>query len=199
MSVWFILLLLHIAIIDICTSYPCTNGDDMTCSLGGKCVNNICLCDPTWKGENCEMLDLLPSNDYKAFYREYESSWGGSVIYSSNDSLYHMYVSDMAYNCTLHEYGSNSQVIHITSKQPQGPYTYNYDKSGSYITIPIWAHEPTVQYIQKDDIYIIYHIGYGNRTSGFVNCTGNFTTTKCQQMLTTIRIQIVQLLSQRMD
>ena len=63
-----------------------------------------------------------------------------------------MYASDMAYNCTLNDYSHNSQVIHLTSKQPYGPYTYNYGPNNSYITIPIWAHEPTIQYIQRDDI-----------------------------------------------
>ena len=73
----------------------CVDGDDLTCSLGGKCINKVCQCDPTWKGEYCNELDLLPSNTYKAWYRSYESSWGGSVVYSNSDKQYNMFAADM--------------------------------------------------------------------------------------------------------
>eukprot|EP01083_Nonionella_stella_P236287 830014_1 len=74
------------------------------CSLGGKCVNNECICDPTWYGDDCGQLNLLPATNYKAYYHETESSWGGSVVYNSTSKQYHMFVSDMSYNCTLNQW-----------------------------------------------------------------------------------------------
>ena len=149
----------------------CTNGDDMTCSLGGECINNKCVCQSTWTGENCEILNLLPSNQYKAFYRSTESSWGGSVIYSSNDSLYHMFVADMSYNCSLKSWGTNSRIIHVTSKTADGPYS-----SMKNIVVNIFGHNPTIQQNPINKQYVIYHIGYGNQSNGQpINCTTNYT------------------------
>ena len=168
-SASMILLILLSISVNVVIGYQCTNGDPMTCSLGGKCIDNECKCDPAFKGENCETLDLLPTDQYQAYYRPYASSWGGSVIYSKTDSLYHMFSSDIAYNCSLHDYSQNSRVIHVTSPNPQGPYTNT--AAGDDITVPIFSHEPTVHYIPNDDVYIIYHIGWGNRTGGWSNCS----------------------------
>ena len=58
-----------------CIVFGCN--DEFDCSLGGKCVNNKCECDPTWTSDYCDVLNLLPANNYKTLYRETEMSWGG--------------------------------------------------------------------------------------------------------------------------
>eukprot|EP01084_Bolivina_argentea_P309776 535870_1 len=143
----------------------CISGDDMTCSLGGKCINNTCICDPTWTGLYCDVLDLLPSNKYKAFYRSYESSWGGSVLYDETDKQYHMFVSDMSYNCTLSSWQTNSRIIHTISYYPDGPYKMKN------ISIPIFSHNPTIHKIPNNAGYFIYHIGSANAKNGWKNCS----------------------------
>ena len=90
--------------------------DELDCSLGGKCINNQCSCDATWTGDYCDQLNLLPAKNYKALYREFEMSWGGSVVYNKTTDTYHMYVSDFAYNCTSATWQSNSRVLHAISK-----------------------------------------------------------------------------------
>ena len=169
-AIMSVLLLLIYLITNI--KATCTNGDNMTCSLGGQCMNNKCICQPTWKGDNCEILNLIRSDQYKAFYRSYESSWGGSVIYSSKDNLYHMYAADMAYNCGLNTWKTNSRVVHVTSTTPNGP----YNSTIKNIVIPIFAHNPTIQQNPSNGEYVIYHIGYGVSDNGPpINCSSNNT------------------------
>ena len=149
-------------------SYSCSNEFD--CSLGGQCVNSKCVCNPEWRGEDCGMVNLLPATNYKAFYRATESSWGGSVLYNENDSKYHMFVSDMSYNCTLEEWTTNSRVAHAISDTPEGPY-HEVD-----ITVPIWAHNPTAHKVPNENIYVVYHIGFGTDHGTPVNCSSNYTS-----------------------
>lgn len=146
-------------------SYSCSTEFD--CSLGGECVDSKCVCNPEWTGLDCGMLNLLPASNYKAFYRSNESSWGGSVIYSSSDNKYHMFVADMSYNCNLTQWETNSRVVHATSDTPDG----NYKQVS--ITVPIWAHNPTAHQIpnQSTDTFVVYHIGNGQDHGTPLNCS----------------------------
>ena len=62
----------------------------MDCSLGGQCIDGGCVCDPTWNGDYCDILNLLPAKNYKAYYQENESSWGGTPIFDPNTNKYHV-------------------------------------------------------------------------------------------------------------
>ena len=75
----------------------CASAHD--CSLGGTCgADGRCVCFPTWKGENCSELHLLPSTrdpSWRAWDRPgNQSSWGGSVVQDPATGLYHMYAAD---------------------------------------------------------------------------------------------------------
>ena len=166
-----LLILSFILFFQHCLSYSCSNEFD--CSLGGQCINSTCVCNPEWKGEDCGILNLMPTTNYKAFYRATESSWGGSVVYSNNDSKYHMFVADMYYNCTLVEWQTNSRIVHAVSDTPQGPYK---EASTNYITVPIWGTNPTVHQIpNQENLFVVYHIGFGTDHGTPINCSSNYT------------------------
>ena len=85
--------------------------------------------------------------------------------------IYHMFVADMSYNCSLKSWKTNSRIIHITSKTADGPYS-----AIKNIVVDIFAHEPTIQQNPIDKQYVIYHVGYGNQSNGQpINCTTNYT------------------------
>ena len=157
MSIWFGLSL----------SYSCS--DEFDCSLGGECVDSKCVCNPEWRGEDCGILNLLPATNYKAFYRATESSWGGSVLFNTNDNKYHMFVADMAYNCTLPSWQTNCRILHSVSDSPDGPYN-TVDT-----TIPIWSCNPTIYQVPNETTFVLYHIGFGTDHGTPINCTSNYT------------------------
>ena len=69
-------------------------------------------------------------------FREADSSsWGGSIVYSEQDSMYHMYPSRMAGHCGLNAWFANSAIVHAVSDTPLGPYAY------SSTVIQPFAHE----------------------------------------------------------
>ncbi len=74
------------------------------------------------------------------------------VVYSNEDKLYHMFAADMAYNCTLSSWQTNSRVVHATSTKPNG--------SG----------------------YFIYHIGTANSEDGWKNCSSNIRINEYQKI-----------------
>ena len=51
------------------------------------------------------------------------SAWGGGPPVADQDGLYHLFVAEMVNNCTLEDWGQNSQCTHATSPTPVGPYT----------------------------------------------------------------------------
>jgi hypothetical protein len=99
-------------------SGPCSTALD--CGLNGVCRSGKCVCRPAWTGDRCQTLALLPAN-LSAGYRHVTesgqniSSWGGSVIWSSEDKLWHMFAAEMLNSCGLTAWACNSQVVHATS------------------------------------------------------------------------------------
>lgn len=73
-----------------------------------------CECFAGWKGQTCEILDLLPVDPERVglvLPNHDSSTWGGSVVY--HDGLYHMFASEILYNCGLYSWTTNSQVCSL--------------------------------------------------------------------------------------
>ena len=115
------------------------------CSLNGE--GSPCKCDPGWIGLECGQLDLLPapplaqqvtaaaattSNNAVA-----NSTWGITVVGpDKEDRLYHGYMTEIANGCPLGDYGTASQVVHLTSPSPLGPWA----RQG--VALKGFAHNP---------------------------------------------------------
>ena len=96
----------------------------MGCSLNGKCLDAVCVCDLAWKGPACARLAILPTirNEPAAAYGGDSqlpnmSSWGGSVL-RDDDGIYHLWVSEFVNGCGLSAWLSNSHVVHATVSAP---------------------------------------------------------------------------------
>ena len=48
----------------------------LDCELNGDCVNGACVCDPAWRGKNCEFLALQPAPVQNGYRVDGTSSWG---------------------------------------------------------------------------------------------------------------------------
>ena len=119
------------------------------CSLNGECINSICKCDPGWKNERCDELNLDYLDYSKGYNNETQASWGGNVIFA--DNKWHLFVAQMKNGCSLDDYSSNSEIIRAESDNPEGPYKY------ANIVIPAFAHNPTIR-ITPEGSYLIYFI-----------------------------------------
>ena len=101
---------------------PCA--DDTDCSLAGTCDagTGVCTCFAPWAGSDCGQLKFAATAPVSGYGQWPLSSWGGnSIMYK--DGLYHLFVAEMVNNCTLEDWGQNSQCTHATSPTPVGPYT----------------------------------------------------------------------------
>merc|ERR1712096_433303 len=103
--------------------------DDWDCSLAGTCEAGACVCDAWTSGEDCSYLNFQPVNgDALGYIDEQHSSWGGNAVKGS-DGLWHLYVAEISCNsedtgtrCGLDGWMSHSQVAHVVSQAPDGPY-----------------------------------------------------------------------------
>ena len=80
--------------------------DDSGCSYNGVAQpDGSCLCAPQWKGKQCATFNFIPTardagyqpttlpNGLKTNGVKEVSTWGGPVVRSQKDGLYHMYAS----------------------------------------------------------------------------------------------------------
>lgn len=133
----------------------CTTSAD--CAYNGECVKStddddadhrtdpesvgVCRCFAGWMGTTCEVFDLMPVNPQRGGLKlpnHDSSTWGGSVVFNEDDGMYHMFASEILYDCGLYYWTTNSQVIRAVSESPYGPYRKDQ------VIVPPFAHEPNV-------------------------------------------------------
>jgi len=71
-------------------------------------------------------------------------------------------------HCGLCNWGSNSRIIHATSKSLLGPYTFEN------VALPIWSHNPQIVIDSSSGTptYLLFHIGTADSTTPPKNCGG---------------------------
>jgi hypothetical protein len=132
-------------------SVGCTS--DLDCSLAGICLpeTNTCLCDAWADGLDCSYLKFQPVNKSRLGYMsERHSSWGGSIVYSPNDQMYHMYVSEILCKgdlharkrCGLSSWETHSRVAVAKSVNIDGPYLRN--TADDAVVLPPERHNPSI-------------------------------------------------------
>uniref|UniRef100_A0A0G4I0M9 EGF-like domain-containing protein n=1 Tax=Chromera velia CCMP2878 TaxID=1169474 RepID=A0A0G4I0M9_9ALVE len=135
---------------------------DADCNYNGRCSKPAmqkwkCACDAQWRGDACDVLNLV-SVDKKTplGYRGTSedgtpvSSWGGSVV-AGDDGLFHMYASEIVGGCGMNVWLSNSQVIHATSSDPVREPFVKRD-----IVAPAFAHEPMAARAPSGEFVVWY-------------------------------------------
>lgn len=166
---------------------------ELDCSLNGQCIPtldshlqpmNICTCDLSWRGSQCQFLDVLPVDKHQMGYQHqhtnhsniaagaeiqaerYSSSWCGSPIYNRESATYELYVSEMVNECGISAWETNSEVtVATSSNSPYGPYTYNRTLFDPY------HHNPSkIIYVPSDDVYVMYLIGADYPSDTAVDC-----------------------------
>ena len=66
------------------------------------------------------------------------SSWGGAVLFGSDDGLWHMWASEMTEHCGIGAWAQNSRIVHAVSTDPAGPY------ARKQVVWEVFSHEPEV-------------------------------------------------------
>ena len=151
--------------VDACSS-------DHDCSLNGECTvvhgnKQVCICDAPWTGESCQTLAVLPVNSSThpgaaAYgFSPNVSSWGGSIL-RGQDGRHHMYVAQMKQGGLI-GWGSVSECIHAVSDAPSGPFMRRDVVLSNECHGPVVIPDPVTQSL------LMFHIGTGNSTSGFMH------------------------------
>ena len=123
------------------------------CSLGGLCINSLCVCDSYFTGPDCSLLNLqrprfndqagLCHNGFNSYY-----SWGGKSVFGS-DNKYHLYASFMCRHATLDEWTTKSSSAHFVADEVDGAYVFadsECDETTGICTpivIP-WSHNTVI-------------------------------------------------------
>lgn len=154
-------------------SSDCTSADD--CSLNGICANGRCVCDPEWLGPRCEWLNLLPTHRDHGYQPVNSSSWGGSLVRDPADGRIHMFAARITNNCGLTTWKTNSEIVHLTSESPLGP----FQPEAPEPVVPRFSHNPVI-HKNAEGRYLLYHIGCGSSPENCPNCARcvNGTTPK---------------------
>ena len=150
---------LLVALLAATTSAAAPTGcsSDMDCHLNGQCdaAAGSCSCKPWWKGERCSLLNFAAAASLEqGIYQEGVSTWGGSVVKSEVDGLYHAHAAEMLAGCGISSWTHNSQAVHFVSKTPLGPYTRQA------VTQSRFSHNPSAT-VLPDGSWLLYHLGFG--------------------------------------
>jgi hypothetical protein len=73
-------------------------------------------------------------------------------MWSEEDHLFHLFVAEMAHNCTLTSWIPNSQVTHAVADRVDGPYTFKETVFSTF------HHNPTL-HRGPDGMYYLFMIG----------------------------------------
>eukprot|EP00730_Choanoeca_flexa_P005422 TRINITY_DN11938_c6_g1_i12.p1 TRINITY_DN11938_c6_g1~~TRINITY_DN11938_c6_g1_i12.p1 ORF type:complete len:394 (+),score=50.30 TRINITY_DN11938_c6_g1_i12:2-1183(+) len=138
----------------------CESVDD--CSLGGDCVQGSCVCDSTWTGSKCSVLNLANGSldNGCALCNSTTDSWGGSVRYDSQTGNYVMTAAIMLNQCGLNSWECNSAIGVATASSAAGPFQLQETllaPFGHNPTLHKWTNVSNPNQFR----YIVYHIGQG--------------------------------------
>jgi hypothetical protein len=142
---------------------------DWACQLNGELVNGSCNCFPAWKGEACELLNLVPANPDAGLHMNGNSSWGGNVLYDKTTGRWHMFVSIFEEHCGLAEWQPNSAIGRASSATPGGTYTLDA------VIVQNFAHSAEAHQ-EPDGSIVVYHI-YNSSATTCTNCSGGVSGT----------------------
>eukprot|EP00928_Gymnodinium_smaydae_P080033 TRINITY_DN63832_c0_g1_i1.p1 TRINITY_DN63832_c0_g1~~TRINITY_DN63832_c0_g1_i1.p1 ORF type:complete len:404 (-),score=3.48 TRINITY_DN63832_c0_g1_i1:124-1335(-) len=144
------------------------------CSLNGDCVDGTCRCDAAFKGSACSVLNLRPMSPEAAQRGAYRhgsaTSWGGAPLRDEH-GRYHLYVSEIANNCTLKSWIPNSRITHAVADSPEGPYRFHST------VFETFHHNPTVvRHVDSrgNSLYLMYLIG--GKMEGTLDCSSRSGT-----------------------
>lgn len=153
--------------------WPCRGLAD--CSYNGRCDagSGRCACKPNWTGPRCEQLKLEPVERTRLGYRALDgsgrnvSSWGAPVLWDEASQLWHGWASELREGCGINSWESNSQIVHLVSDSPLGP----FERRG--VLWPAFAHEPDVTRA-PNGTWVMLYSGYALNASQLsaLLCTG---------------------------
>ena len=160
----------HLALSAAAGGHTCVTDED--CNLNGLCESGTCHCVPEWSGPDCGVLNLDPArpSPHSGYDEPHTSSWGGSIVHDGG--MYHMFVSRINGSCGLQAWQQNSEIIHATSHDPQGPYKYNST------VLPVFAHGPSVRRTRRG--FLLMHLGCGVPFVPYIGDCVNGSTPKGQ-------------------
>lgn len=165
----FVLLLLLCSTSTTTTSSVGCDGSNLCCSLNGiySPDSGGCLCQAPWSGTNCSTLNFLPAKHFPQGYGTEPNSttWGGNILYSGLDGLYHLFVAEMINNCGLVTWETNSRCTHAVSKNPDGPFKFED------VAVDVWCHNPQV--VSYKTGFALFHIGSGYPNGDALNCSNS--------------------------
>lgn len=134
--------------------------------------SGICTCYAPWGGGTCGELRFKPiaapaaENGFPGPSPPNASTWGGNMA-RGRDGLWHMFVSEIAKNCTLAAWQTNSRCVHAVANAPGGPFT----RAG--VAIAPWCHLPHITFLPGGgeggaDLWALWHAGSGTAPAGEV-------------------------------
>ena len=131
-------------------------GNDLDCSLNGRCSQGRCECDKPWSGDSCGTMRFRPVSFPQGYGQSPNlTAWGGGAIYEAQTKTYHAYVHALANGCPLACGPRASRIEHGVSKTITGPYEFRDvavaedARNSAPITLP-------------DGSFAIFHIGSGS-------------------------------------
>eukprot|EP00054_Salpingoeca_dolichothecata_P013860 m.77608 g.77608 ORF g.77608 m.77608 type:complete len:507 (+) comp20691_c0_seq1:12-1532(+) len=153
----------------------CTSCVDCS-GCNGQCINHTCVCRAPWTGSTCAQLAWAngPNGRARLAYTDNLWTWGASPIQDLSTSLYHLFSSRITNMCGILHYCSNSEVIHLTSSSPFGPFQLRdvalAPRPGSWDDGAI--HGPTIHRL-NNGTYVLFYTGT-SLTGKHPNCTQHY-------------------------